>query len=86
MEQQLIGGRIINTGEYTVMRAWSDGTEFEDIGKTERIVDFETIDDVRKMLGAPRKVSEEQKEAAAERLRKMREERENSLPDNRVST
>lgn len=49
MEQQLIGGRIINTGEYTVMRAWSDGTEFEDIGKTERIVDFETIDDVRKM-------------------------------------
>lgn len=37
-------------------------------------------------IGAPRKVSEEQKEAAAERLRKMREKRENSLPDNRVST
>jgi hypothetical protein len=37
-------------------------------------------------IGAPRKVSDEQKEAAAERLRKMREERENSLPDNRVST
>lgn len=32
-------------------------------------------------IGAPRKVSDEQKEAAAERLRKMREDRKNSLGD-----
>lgn len=37
-------------------------------------------------ISAPRKVSDEQREASAERFRKMREERENSLPDNPKST
>lgn len=49
MERQLLGGKIIATGEYTVMMAWSDGADYEDIGRTERIMDFETLDDVRKM-------------------------------------
>ena len=49
MERQLLGGKIIATGEYTVMMAWSNGTEYEDVSKTERIMDFETMDDVRKM-------------------------------------
>ena len=49
MERQLLAYRNIDTGEYAVMNVWSSGRDLPCIGRTEKIIDFETLDDVRKM-------------------------------------
>lgn len=49
MERRILAYRNTDTGGYAVMTVWVNGDDLPSIGRTEKIMDFETMDDVKKM-------------------------------------
>lgn len=52
MQRQVLAGKNLKDGTYTVMVCWTTGPEVGDIKLYEKIDHYETIDDVRKMADA----------------------------------